>query len=64
MTLTVFNILGQEVVRLADKEYPAGQHTVTWNSTDRNGDQVASGIYLYRIKAGDNTASRKMVLLK
>ncbi len=64
VSLTVFNILGQEVIRLADKEYPAGQHSVTWNSEDRFGNAVASGIYLYRIKAGDISASRKMVLLK
>ncbi|MEZ5357583.1 MAG: T9SS type A sorting domain-containing protein [Candidatus Zixiibacteriota bacterium] len=62
--LTVYNILGQEVIRLVNGEYPAGQHSITWNSTDRFGDAVASGIYLYRIKAGDTVASRKMVLLK
>lgn len=62
--LTVYNILGQEVIRLADGEFPAGQHSVTWNSADRFGQTVASGIYLYRIKAGESVASRKMVLLK
>lgn len=64
VSLTVYNILGQQVVRLADGEFPAGQHSVTWNSTDRFGNTVASGIYLYRIKAGSQVASRKMVLLK
>ncbi|MCK5126445.1 MAG: T9SS type A sorting domain-containing protein [candidate division Zixibacteria bacterium] len=64
VTLTVFNILGQEVIRLADREYAAGQHSVTWNSTNASGEAVASGIYLYRIKADEKSASRKMVLLK
>jgi hypothetical protein len=62
--LSVFNILGQEIIRLADGEYPAGSHTVTWEGTDEQGHPAASGIYLYRIEAGSFTASRKMVLMK
>jgi hypothetical protein len=64
VTLSVYNILGQEVIRLTDSEYPAGSHAVIWDGTDDNGQQVASGIYLYQIKAGDFSAGRKMVLLK
>jgi hypothetical protein len=62
--LSVFNILGQEVIRLADKEYPASRHTVVWDGRNEAGRQVASGVYFYRIKTGETTASRKMVLLK
>ena len=62
--LSIFNILGQEIIRLADREYPAGSHTVTWEGTDDQGHPAASGIYFYRIEAGSFTASRKMVLMK
>jgi hypothetical protein len=62
--LAVYNILGQEIIRLADREFPAGSHSVVWEGTDKNGRSVASGVYLYRIEAGGLSASRKMVLMK
>ncbi len=64
VTLAVYNILGQEVIRLTDGDFPAGHHQVTWNGRDRDGRPAASGVYLYRIAAGDFQASRKMVLMK
>jgi len=64
VTLAVFNILGQEVIRLADCEYPAGTHSVVWDGADANGNSVASGVYLYRLNADGHNASRKMILMK
>lgn len=64
VTLTVYNILGQEVARLADGDFPAGGHTVIWDGRDGNGATAASGIYIYRIAAGDYSACRRMVLVK
>lgn len=64
VTIRIFNILGQEVRTLVDTPQEAGQYRVTWNGTDQAGKAVASGVYLYRIVAGDFAASRKMVLLK
>ncbi len=64
VVLEVYSITGQKIVTLADAAYPAGNHIVTWDSKDTNGNTVASGIYLYTIKAGSFSASRKMVLLK
>ena len=57
--LTVYNLLGEEVTRLIDERIPAGIHQVTWDASN-----VASGIYFYRLKAGDFVRTRKMVLLK
>jgi len=57
--LHVYNVIGQRVITLVDGEQKAGYKTVTWNA--RN---LASGIYFYRLRAGDFTAIRKMVLLK
>jgi hypothetical protein len=62
--LEVFNILGQCVRVLNDKEMPAGRHTAVWDGTDDNGSDIASGIYFYRIQYGDFNKSRKMLLLK
>ncbi len=59
VVVSVYNILGQEVARLADSYYEAGEHTLQWNAGDN-----ASGVYLYRIEAGDYTVTRKMILLK
>jgi len=62
--LTVFNILGQQVIVLVDGFQEAGQYDVSWNSTNSDGQRVASGIYIYRIKTADLTDVKKMVLLK
>ena len=62
--LVVYNVLGQQVAVLVDGEYPAGDHRVTWNGTDRNGESVASGVYLYRLSTDAENLTRKMMLLK
>ncbi len=62
--LTVFNLLGQVVSTLADGAYSAGEYRVRWNGQDTSGEPVASGIYFYRLDAGEFTQTRKMVLLK
>ena len=64
VSLDVYNMLGQRVRSLIDAEMEAGAHQVDWNSTDQNGHPVSSGVYFYRLVAGANVASRKMVLLK
>lgn len=64
VTLTVFNMLGQSVRTLVDDIKPAGTYTVRWDGTDAFGDRLASGVYLYRIRIGDYSETREMVLLK
>jgi probable HAF family extracellular repeat protein len=62
--LSVFNILGQRVTTLVNQTLSAGRHTVEWNSTDSEGKAVASGVYFYRIKSGETTITKKMLLVK
>jgi hypothetical protein len=62
--IRVFNILGQEVATLVDELRPAGAHQIIWDSRSSTGDQVASGIYIYQIKAGNFVDSKKMVLIR
>lgn len=61
--LVVYNVLG-EVVFQRDGEYPAGVHQVAWPGGDTSGEPVASGVYYYRLTAGEYISTRKMVLLK
>jgi len=62
--LTVYNVLGQAVRTLVDEDMAAGTHEVTWNGRNGDGQQVSSGIYFYRINAGNFSATKKMMILK
>jgi hypothetical protein len=62
--LDVYNTVGQKVSTLANEHMAAGTHTVTWNGRTSNGEPAASGVYFYRITAGDFNESRKMLLMK
>jgi hypothetical protein len=59
VTLKLFNILGQEVATLVNEEQKAGYKSVDWD-----GSNVSSGVYFYRMQAGDFMQTRKLVLLK
>jgi flagellar hook assembly protein FlgD len=49
---------------LVDEPQKAGTHRVSWDGRDNAGRQVASGVYLYRLEAGDFSKSEKMVLIR
>jgi len=59
VSLVVYNLIGEEVANLINERKPAGNYTVEWNASD-----IASGIYFYRLQAGDFIETRKMILLK
>ena len=60
----VFNIRGQKVKTLINESINAGHHQVIWNGTDDFGRNVSSGTYFYRINAGSESLTRRMLLLK
>ncbi|OGC77685.1 MAG: hypothetical protein A2Z27_00980 [candidate division Zixibacteria bacterium RBG_16_50_21] len=62
--LDVFDILGRKVKTLVNENLTAGYKQVIWDGTNQNGDEVASGVYFYRIKSVDFATTKKMVLLK
>jgi hypothetical protein len=64
VTLDVLNVLGQRVKVLVNESREAGPHEIVWDGTNDSGDQVASGVYFYRISTGEHIASKKMLLLK
>jgi hypothetical protein len=64
VTLEVFNIVGQKVKTLVDQDMKPGTYVADWDSKDENGQPVSSGIYFYRMQAGDFSDMKKMLLLK
>jgi len=63
VTLTIFNLVGQEVRTLIEEEKSAGVFTVHWDGSDEQGRVVPSGVYIYRLQAGNFVAVKKMALL-
>ncbi len=64
VTLEVYDLSGQHVRGLVGGSIPAGAHTVRWDGRDTDGIPVASGVYLYRLRAGALVESRKLMLLQ
>jgi hypothetical protein len=62
--IAVYNVVGQKVATLVNSNQPAGEHNIVWNGTNQQGIKAASGVYLFRIVAGDFVKTRKMILLK
>ena len=64
VSLKVFDIRGKLVRTLVEGERQAGSYTVFWDGADNAGREVSSGVYFYRMQAGDYLQTRKMVLVK
>ncbi|MFH1070003.1 MAG: S8 family serine peptidase [Candidatus Glassbacteria bacterium] len=64
VSLTVYDLRGRKVALLVEANQGAGSYSVTWNGTDQAGRKLPSGVYFYRLVAGDFTATRKMVIVK
>jgi flagellar hook assembly protein FlgD len=57
-------MMGQEVHILANTTYEAGRHIVRWDGTDMSGNKAPTGIYFYRIQAGDKVISDRILLTR
>jgi hypothetical protein len=64
VNLGVYSVKGELVTILLDRRMNEGSKEITWTGRDSKGRQVASGVYFYRLTAGDHTLARKMVLLR
>ncbi|MFZ0392032.1 MAG: FlgD immunoglobulin-like domain containing protein [Calditrichia bacterium] len=62
--IEVYNILGQRVRSLINEKREAGYHSVSWDGTNDIGQKTASGVYIYRVVAGNNLSIKKMLLLR
>ncbi len=63
--IAIYNLKGQKIRTLINEVLPTGHHTAIWNGRDENSKPVSSGIYFYKMRAGNRyTSTRKMILLK
>jgi hypothetical protein len=62
--IQIYNVLGRRVRNLVDQRQEPGYKTIYWDGKDDSGIEVSSGVYFYRIVAGDYVKCRKMTLLK
>ncbi|MGB2697055.1 MAG: T9SS type A sorting domain-containing protein [Candidatus Zixiibacteriota bacterium] len=63
-TLVIYNILGEKVRTLVDEEKLPGEYGVIWDGKDETGKEVSSGVYFCKLKVGDFSETRKLVLIK
>ena len=64
VSLRIYDLKGRLVKRLVNKEHTAGYHKLIWDGLDNHGQLVASGLYLYRIQAGEFQDMRKLIFIK
>ncbi|MCB0258438.1 MAG: T9SS type A sorting domain-containing protein [Calditrichaeota bacterium] len=64
ISLKIFDSGGREIRTLAAGRQSAGTHSLVWDGRNEKGEPVASGVYLYRLRAGSSIAARKMLLVK
>jgi immune inhibitor A len=62
--LSIFSVEGRRLRTLIDETSPAGFRQIEWDGKDEHGDPVSSGIYLYRLEAGKQVLTKKMVLIR
>lgn len=64
VSISIYNLSGNLITTLLNKEQPQGWHTIEWNGTDMHNNQVPAGIYLSRITSNNTTKTSKLMLLK
>jgi hypothetical protein len=64
VSFRIYNVTGQVVKTLVDAPMTAGSHTITWNGTNNSGEALSSGVYFYRVVAGEEVVTSKMTLMK
>jgi hypothetical protein len=64
VTLQIYNSLGEKILTIVDKSLTPGKYNYSWYGSDQNGKMVSSGIYYYRILAGNFIETKKMLFIK
>ena len=64
VTLTIYNIMGQEVRRLSNGTLEAGFHSVRWDGMNESGEMISTGVYFYRLSSPSFTSTKKMLMVK
>jgi flagellar hook assembly protein FlgD len=63
-TLTIYNLLGQQVRLLVDEKQQPGRYEVVWRGVDDSGNSVGNGVYFYMLRAGNERRVRRVALVK
>ncbi|HNX00799.1 MAG TPA: lamin tail domain-containing protein [Candidatus Cloacimonadota bacterium] len=64
VSITVYNVRGQKVATIVNNERTTGAQSIQWNGTDDNGNKLPAGVYLYKMKSGSFSSTKKMILMK
>ena len=64
VSIKIYDMNGKLVKNLVSEQKAAGVYSISWDGQDKNGFKVTSGVYFYRINAGEFTMSKKMILMK
>ena len=64
IVLSIYNLMGQKVATLVEDAPTAGAHAVHWDGRDDRGRKLASGVYLYRLRAGAQVETRRLLLIR
>ena len=64
VSLEIFNVAGQKIRTIAQGLHEPGRYRVQWNATNDIGQPLSSGMYIYRIQAGDFISVKKLILMK
>ena len=64
VNIEIYNLKGQRIKALVDEKLSSGNHFAVWTGKDDNGKPVASGVYLYKMRTGNYTSTKKMILMK
>jgi hypothetical protein len=64
VSVVIYNIMGQKVRTLVDRDHTMGNHYAVWNGRDDDGNLVASGVYFYQLNGQDAVVTKKMTLVR
>jgi hypothetical protein len=64
VSIKIYDLLGNEVRSLLNENKNSGKYNIMWDGRDKNGNQISSGVYFYKIQAGKYSETKKMVFMK
>jgi hypothetical protein len=64
VNMGIFNALGQKIRNLITERFSGGEHTITWDGKDEQGNEAPGGVYFYKMTAGQFQSTKKMVLMR
>ena len=64
INMGIYNTLGQKIRDLITERFSGGEHTITWDGKDKQGNEAPGGVYFYKITAGQFQSTKKMVLMR